>query len=140
MNRFDIIEHTADIGIATQGKDIKEVFANTAYAMFSLMADLDTVVEKEEREIRVEAEDYEDLLVSWLNELLYYLDTQRLLFRRFEVTELSETRHFTLRACAYGERMDPSRHCLGIGVKAATHHMLRVEEGDGWRVQVIFDV
>ncbi len=137
MKRFDIIEHTADIGIATRGKDLKEAFANAAYAMFSLMVDLGTVVEREKQDVKVEAEDYESLLVSWLNELLYYLDTQQLLFCRFEITDIQET---SLQAHAYGERIDTSRHCLDIGVKAATYHMLRVEKRDGWWVQIIFDV
>ena len=45
-----------------------------------------------------------------------------------------------LKARCYGERFDPGRHRLKSGVKSATYHMLRVEEGNPARVQVILDV
>ncbi|MCJ7808130.1 MAG: archease, partial [Dehalococcoidia bacterium] len=39
--RFEIIDHTADVGIAAYGEDLKEAFANAAYALFSMMLDLE---------------------------------------------------------------------------------------------------
>lgn len=136
MKRFDIIEHTADIGIIAYGADLKEAFASAAYAMFTLMADLDSVKESICRRIEVEAEDIDGLLVSWLNELLYVFDVERTVFARFEVQSLSET---VLKAEAYGETVDASRHSLRSGVKAATYHMLKIERNDGYRLQVILD-
>jgi SHS2 domain-containing protein len=62
---------------------------------------------------------------------------ENIIFKRFEVTELSDTR---LKARGYGERMDASRHRLKGGVKAATYYMLKVDKDDGCRVQVILDV
>ena len=137
MKRFDIIEHTADAGIVAYGAELKEAFANAAYAMFTLIADLEGVGEDVCRQIEVEAGDQEGLLVSWLNELLYLLDVEGILFERFKVMELSET---SLKAEGYGERVDKARHSLKAGVKAATYHMLKVERDNGYSVQVIFDV
>ncbi len=137
MPRFKIIDHTADIGIAACGSDLEEAFANVAYGMFSLMADLDQVREDLSRDIDVHASDQEALLVAWLNELLYLSDVERAIFRRFEISSLGEDR---LRATVYGERIDASRHQLKTSVKAATYHLLMVEKGDGCRVQVILDI
>lgn len=138
MKRFDVIEHTADTGIVAYGADLKEAFANAACAMFSLMADLERVEERICRQIEVKAEDRESLVVSWLNELLYLLDVERIVFRRFEVAELSDT---WLKAAGYGEELDAARHDLKSGIKAATYHMLRVAQEDGhYSIRVIFDV
>lgn len=137
MKRFDIIDHTADVGIMAYGAELKEAFANAAYAMFTLIADLEDVREDVCRQIEVQAEDEENLLASWLNELLYLFDVDGIIFKRFEITEFGET---SLKAEGYGELVDPARHSLKAGVKAATYHMLRVAKDDGYSVRVIFDV
>lgn len=135
--RFEVIDHTADIGIAAYGANLREAFANAAYALFSLMVDLDNVADAVCYEAEVTAKDREDLLVAWLNELIYLFEVENVLFQRFEIDELSETR---LRARCYGEKIDQERHKIKIAVKAATYHMLKVEERDGYRVQVLFDM
>ena len=137
MKRFDIINHTADIGIVAYGKELKEAFANAAYAMFTLIADLEGVEETVCHEIEVQAEDRESLLVSWLNELLYLFDTEGIIFSRFKIKELGET---GLKAEGYGEPLDKTRHSLKSGVKAATYHMLRMSKDNGYSIRVIFDV
>lgn len=137
MARFEIIDHTADVGIVAHGSDLREAFANSAYGMFSLIADLDGVREEVCREIDVQASDREALLVSWLNELLYIFDVDHLIFSRFEIGHLGQ-RH--LQAKVYGERIDVSRHKLKTAVKAATYHLLKVEKENGFRVQVILDI
>jgi SHS2 domain-containing protein len=138
MKKFDIIEHTADTGIVAYGTDMREAFANVACGMFSLMADLEKVREETSRYVEAEAGDRESLAVSWLNELLYLFDVERIIFKRFDIMELTNTR---LRADAHGEKVDASRHELRSGVKAATYHMLKVSENGGrWSIRVIFDV
>jgi len=138
MKKFDVVEHTADTGIIAYGTDMPEAFANAAYGMFSLMADLRQVREETSRYVEAEAGDKESLVVSWLNELLYLFDVERIIFKRFEILELTDTR---LKADAYGEKADPSRHKLRGGVKAATYHTLKVaERGDRCSIRVIFDV
>jgi len=134
---FEIIDHTADVGIIAHGTDIKQAFASAATGLFSLITELDDVQEALYRDIEVTATDKESLLVEWLNELIYRFDTENIILRRFDITELNNTR---LRARSYGEKVDSSRHKLKTGVKAATYHSLKVDKGDGYRVQVIFDI
>ena len=134
---FEVLEHTADIGIVAHGKGLEEAFANAALGLFSLITDLETVKEATSRELVLEAEDQEGLLVEWLNGLIYLFDVENLLFSRFEFQKLQPTR---LVARAYGEVADLSRHPIKLGVKAATRHMLKIEKGDGYRLQVLFDI
>jgi SHS2 domain-containing protein len=135
--KFEVFEHTADTGIIARGGDIKEAFASAAEGMFSLITGLDDIEEAESREIDIKAADRESLLVAWLNELIYYFDTENLLFKRFDIASLSRTH---LKAIAYGEKVDLSRHEIKIGIKAATYHMLKVEEGKSSMVRVLFDI
>ena len=136
--RFEVIDHTADVGIAAYGVDLKEAFANAAYALFSLMTDIDSVGDNVRHNVEVNADNREELLVAWLNELIYLFEVKDVLFSRFDVAELDET---SIKAACYGENIDAQRHKMKAGVKAATYHMMQVEEGDdGCRVQVLFDI
>jgi SHS2 domain-containing protein len=136
MKRFELIEHTADMGLKACGKTLAEAFANAAYGMFSIIAVLDGVTEVESRRVEVSADDIEGLLFEWLNSLLYYFDVEGLIFRRFDILELSENH---LAADCFGEKYDPTRHHVKLGVKSATYHMLEVDR-EKHCVQVIFDV
>jgi len=134
---FEILEHTADAGIIAHGADINQAFANAARGMFSLITDLDDVKEVVPRDIEVTAPDQESLLVAWLNELIYLFDTENILFKRFDIVHLNDTR---LRARGYGEKVDSARHKIKLGVKATTYHMLKIAKDDGVSVQVLFDI
>jgi len=136
MKRFELIEHTADMGLAAYGKDLPEAFANAAYGMFSIIADLDNVKAKEFRRVEINEDDMGSLLFEWLNSLLYYFDVETLIFKRFDIAEFSENH---LVAQCYGEKYNPARHRLKTAVKSATFHLLKVDREKN-RVQVIFDV
>ena len=134
---FEILNHTADVGIIAYGSDTKEAFANAAKGLFSLITDLDDVEEIEHRDIELTAPDQESLLVGWLNELIYLFDAEQMLFKRFDITRLSQTQ---FKARSYGQKVDSARHKLKTGVKAATYHMLEIDESNGSKVQVLFDI
>jgi SHS2 domain-containing protein len=135
--RFEVIDHIADVGIVAYGSDLREAFANAAYGMFSLIAELDGVGDAVRREVDVQAPDQEALLVAWLSELIYLFDVEYIVFTRFDITSLTENR---LQARVYGEKVDMSRHRLKTAVKGATYHLLKVGREDGYRIQVILDV
>ncbi|MCL0079306.1 archease [Dehalococcoidia bacterium] len=137
MPNFEFTDHTADIGIIAYGNSVEEVFVNAAYGMFSLIADPDKVAEVIRHQVVAEAPDQEELLVTWLNELLYLFDAEDLIFSRFEIVDL---RQQYVRAMAYGEKVDPSRHNLKTQVKAATYHQLKLEKGDEFSARIILDI
>jgi SHS2 domain-containing protein len=136
VKRFKLIEHTADVGLIAYGNTLAEAFGNAAYGMFTIIAELGTVKETESRQLEVSDNDLEGLLFEWLNRLIYFFDVEMLLFKRFNISDLAENR---LKAICYGEKYDPSRHHLKIGVKSATYHMLKVDRGKN-EVRVIFDI
>ncbi len=137
VSSFEILDHTADVGIRATGDTLAEAFANAARGMFSIITDLETIQRRESRQIAVTAPGLEALLVNWLNELLYLFEVEGLLFVDFAVSSMSETE---LAATCTGERVDPQRHPMKIGVKAATYHWLEVSRGQPSHVQVILDI
>jgi len=136
MKKFELIEHTADVGLIAYGETLAEAFANAGCGLFSIIAELDAVRETESRRVEITEDDMEALLFEWLNRLIYFFDVEMLLFRRFDVVEFKESR---LLAICHGEKYDPSRHHLKTGVKSATYHMLEVDR-ERHQVQVIFDI
>ena len=136
---FEIIEHTADIGIRAFGQDLPLTFTAAATGMFSLITDLRRVRSTTKRIITARSEDTQSLLVEWLNQLLYLFDTQYFLCKRCLITEFSDT---CLKAECWGETIDKNRHQLKRGIKSATYHMLKIEplkEG-GYIAEVLLDI
>ena len=136
MKRFQLIEHTADVGLIAYGSNLTEAFANAAFGLFSIIADLRTVKETESRMLDLREDDPEALLFEWLNSLIYLFDVEMILFKRFDITGFDGHK---LQAICYGEKCDPSRHHLKTGVKSATYHLLKVDEEKN-QVQVILDI
>jgi SHS2 domain-containing protein len=142
--RYRLIKHTSDTGLIAYGESLAEAFASAAWGMFSIIADLRRVKEVDSRQVEVSALDTEGLLFEWLNSLLYFFDTEMLLFRKFDIEELNgyqlkPSTTLRLKATCWGEKCDPSRHRLKTGIKSATYHLLTVDKEKN-RVRVIFDV
>lgn len=118
---------------------MEELFEWAALGMLSIMVDPSCVVgRKEAVEISLGANDIEGLMFEWLNELLFIMDSEGVLLSEFEVDAVSDLH---LEATARGEKVEPDRHRLMTGIKAATFHQLKVErQADTWFARVIFDV
>jgi len=116
----------------------KELFSNAALALFSLITEPESIEEKLQLDLEVSSEDMDSLLVEWLNELIYLFDVERILFSRFDIRSLTRNE---LDATCYGEGIDSMKHKIKLGVKAATYHMLKLEQnGDGYKAQIILDI
>lgn len=134
---FEVIDHTADIGIIARGKDLAALFSNAAAGMLSLLIDVDSLRQDTTREIGLEANDPETLLVQWLNELLYIIYTERLVLCKFDI--VIEEHRLTAR-CA-GQELEPKDHRIRREIKAATYHDLQIAQRDGgYWVKIIFDI
>lgn len=133
--RYRLLEHTADAMVEAYGKDIGERFANAAYAMFDQMTDVSKVVPKGELRILLESDSREQLLVDFLQELLFLHDTEGLVFSEFEV----RTDGRKLECVVRGEKFDEKRHPKRSLVKGATYHGLKFDEKAG-SLTVLFDV
>lgn len=135
---YEIIDHTADVGLRVHGRHPAHVFEKAALGFYDLMVSLTAIEARQVRHVRVEAETLDELLVHWLSELLYLFDVQRFLGRKVDVVLEPQWR---LEANVHGEVFDPQRHELKLLYKAVTYHKASVEFCDGsWTAQVILDI
>src|SRR4030042_1962710 len=135
MKRFELLEHTADIGLIVYGENLKALFENAGEAFFYLITDLKKVRQRVERRIEIKGEGLERLIVDWLSELLYLHDVENLLFNWFKVDSVGAE---GLRARVKGEPFQEGVHVIKTGIKAVTYHQIKVkEEGGTWKAQII---
>ncbi len=140
MGQSETFDHTADLGLRVRGSDLNDLFRTAAAGLFQvIVANSAEVSPSETLHVALAAETVEELLVNWLNELIYQAETGHRFFSRFEVRVTASPAR--LAAEVGGEPVDPDRHVLDHEVKAATHHGVRLEQvDDGWVAEVILDI
>jgi len=138
MKRYEQFSHTADIGVRVFGKTLKELFENAAFAMFDILADLNGLKGEIVQDFELTAPNNEELLISWLDELLYNFYTKQIIFYEFKVRELSAD---LIKAKAFGRPVSENRNRLKTEIKAATYYNLKIiKRDDYYEVDIIFDV
>ncbi|MEM0243523.1 MAG: archease [Candidatus Aenigmatarchaeota archaeon] len=139
MKKYEILDDiTADIGFIVYGKSLNELFENAAIAMFEVMIDINSVEKSIEKIIEIESDSLESLMYKWLNELLYFVDSENLAFSEFKV-DLNEEK-LSLKAKCKGEKIDRNKHKIGTLVKACTYHQLKIWKENVWKAKIILDI
>ncbi len=133
----------ADAAFEAWGSTLEELFRDAAEAAFEVMVDTRTIKPLFTKEIVLENEDADRLLIDWLSELVFLKDSESLLFSVFEVSirknDVNDV--YVLKANVKGEKIDRERHSLRSDVKAVTYHMLEVKRtGDKWTARVVLDI
>ncbi len=139
--------HPADVIIVAKGRSIEEAFEQAAIGVYEVITDTSKVEPREERSIEDEGEDLEQLLYRWIEDLLFYTDSEGLVFSRFKVEPIEKGSDeqgnpvLRLRARAWGEKLDPAKHPTRTIVKAMTYAMMEIVKENGcWRVQFVVDI
>ncbi len=131
---------SADAAFEATGRTLEELFSDAAIATFEVMADTNTVKQLLTREIKLENESVDGLLIDWLSELVFLKDTETILFSVFDVN-IRKNDVYILKAAAKGEKIDREKHSLRSDVKAVTYHMFEVTKtGDNWTARVVLDI
>jgi len=137
---YELIDHTADIGIRVQGSSLEDLFIKTAEALFDIsISSKRSLISAIDVPIAIEADSVDQLMVRWLQELLYIFESRHLTLSNFRIDEIDE-RHLV--GSAKGSRFDSTRHSQKLCIKAVTYHQLEVvKDDDGkWYAKVIFDI
>jgi SHS2 domain-containing protein len=135
---YEILDHTADVCLRIYGKSFGELFENAARAMMELITDREKINTSQEIEIEVHGENIEELLVHWLQEILFLHEVKKMVFKDFRLNLISETH---AKGKAIGEKIDIDKHELSFDIKAVTYHNLKIEPiNDRLKVDIVFDV
>jgi SHS2 domain-containing protein len=137
-NKYRLIDHTADFGIHVFGSDSKELFANAAWAMFDLITEIDSLKGMDSCNIKISGDDWSDLMVNWLREILFLWNGKEMLVKMAHILSLSKN---DLSAKVVFDQYDPDLHIITTEIKAVTYHQIQVNSGfSGWEAKIIFDV
>ena len=139
--QIEIIEDhaSADFVFNAFGITLADLFEACAIATFSVMTDINKVKSKFEKEINLHAEDSDELLYSFISELIYLKDVEKAFFSKFQITLPENDK--TLSAIVRGEHIDYEKHIIKTDVKAVTFHELKIKYDNGlYRTRMILDL
>ncbi len=139
---FEQVEHTADLAYVARGRSLAELFENAALGLLSLLLPAGVVRPAQMEEFEAEGSDAEELLIAWLQEILFRTEVRHRIYASFHVRACEPPR---LQASALGEALDPARHRYQREVKAVTWHDLRIvrretASGPLFQVRIVVDV
>lgn len=138
MKKFEVFDHTADIGLIVYGENLKSLFENAGEAFFNIITDLNHVSTKIWKRVELNQENLERLIVAWLTELLFLHEVEGLLFKEFMVESIGNSE---LKARVGGEEFREGFHIIKTQVKAVTYHQIEVKKENAfWKARIILDL
>ena len=140
MGTIETFDHTADVGLRIAAGDLDDLFRTAAEGVFDyIVTNRDAVRVEATEAVELHADAPADLLVAWLNELIFRCETTHRLYTRFDVHVAADGP--SLSATIGGEPIDRDRHILDHEVKAVTQHGLSLHRDDaGWIADLILDI
>ena len=94
----------SDSAFEAYGKDLKELFENTAVALVSFICRIEEVKPKEAEEFLIKGEDLESTMFNFLGAIITIIYTERKFFSKFEIEEVDENH---IRFKISGENIKP---------------------------------
>jgi SHS2 domain-containing protein len=139
MQKYNYLPHTADVKFESFGITMRDCFRNAGIAMCNAMYNIQTIEAKKTIKIELKAESAEQLLHKFLEEILYQIDVERMLFREFLIS--IDEKKFSLVCEMVGEAINPEKHTIKSLVKAVSWHQFELaKQGREWKATVIVDV
>ena len=136
--KYRLTTRQSELAVKVTGGSQADLFANSAFALFDVMLDVEKIEIKEHLPLEVEGADRDDLLVNWMRELLYLYQGSGYLLKEFLIREVKDT---SVKAEVCGEKIDPDRHEIKQEIAAVAYHQSRMTKtGNQWTAQLIFEV
>lgn len=133
MGKFEILEHKADLKIRVFGKTKKELFENALLGMCSFLGTEIRNQKTEIRKIKIRSSDLSSLLVDFLSEGLYLIQTNKEIYNKVRFMNL---RNYELESELIGQKIQRFQE----DIKAVTYHDLKIEHKRYWRAEILFDI
>ena len=135
--KYEFIDDlTSDVLFYAYGKNLEEVFENSALAMFTIICDVEKVKQEHKVKVEVKGKDESSLLHNWLQELIALVDTEECFFSSFKIIEISDK---SLKAEIFGETISQEKG--NTVVKAVTNYKFNLEKSkEGYKSSVSLDI
>jgi SHS2 domain-containing protein len=134
---YRITKRQSELAVRVTGNSQRDLFANSAFALFDVMTDVGAIEIKEKLPLEVEGSDRDDLMINWMRELLYLFQGSGYLLKDFQIHEVKDT---VVKAEVCGEKIDPDRHDIKQEIAAVAYQHGRMEKtGNQWIAQLVFE-
>jgi SHS2 domain-containing protein len=134
---YRVTRRQSELAVRVTGKSQAELFANSAFALFDVMSDVETIAVQERLPLVVEGTDRDDLMINWMRELLYLYQGSGYLLKEFKINEVKDT---IVKAEVCGEKINPDRHEIKQEIAAVAYQHGRMEKtGNQWIAQLVFE-
>lgn len=131
---FKILPHTADVRLQIFGETPQEVFQNALLGIREVLKPIISQEKSQRRRIEIESLDASALLVDFLSEILYLVQTEKEIYEKIELEKLTERE---LKGWIEGKKIES----FGEDIKGVTYHEAYFQKKDGkWEAMVIFDI
>ena len=128
----------ADLTVEGSGCNLEKAVANVILGMFNAISPLEGISSERFFKFKVEGHDLKSLLFNLMDEFLYIHDTEKLVASKI-MLDINEEEYIATAEC-WGERIEPGKHLLGIGIKAVTYHQMQINPvPEGFKIRVVFD-
>jgi len=136
---YNFLDHATDAIIEVRAKDIREAFVIAANAVINLTLEQDKVEERNYKEFTAKGKDLRYLLFNWLEEINFVLITEGFAIRRIEA-EWVKDNGYTIKAKAFGEELNFTKHGFKVEIKAPTFHDMEIKDVDGAYLRFLLDL
>lgn len=134
--RYEFFDHTADMMFKAYGDTLEERFINSAYAMWSIIAEIEKVAPKIKKSIELEAVDIKALLYNFLEHFLIELDSEGFLLSKIEKLDINfDGKKYILKSIFYGDHLEDYETLEHV--KAVTYNSMEINDDF---VQVVLDL
>jgi SHS2 domain-containing protein len=140
MKKFKYLQHTADAKFQAFGETLEEAFGNAALAMVSLMWDPEEITADIEYKLCVTGKDEKQLLINFLEDILFQLDSKMFLLKTVEkICLVKRNNQFFLEAALRGDTFSGRYETFGE-VKAVTYNEMEIVKNTSVMIQVVVDM
>ena len=135
---FTFLDHTADLGVKVTGSDLRDLFEKAGHSMMQIMIQKLPTGKTSSLKLSVSGEDYADLMVRWLGEILYLFQGEGKIVTCIEISSITQSHiNSTLQTVPF----NPKQHEVLAEIKAVTYHRIEVVcENGRWKATIIFDL
>ena len=129
MGNFEILDHTADLALKITGDNPVDFFKQALYGLIAL-TEIDQAESSQDEvisEIHISGNDLEEILVRFLNELVRLIQESELAPYALRNPEVFQEK-FICEVLSRPIRRYPDGY---VEIKAATYHMLKIENCAG---------